>query len=66
MLGPQGYTVKYGGLIANGQWSVEEAECSSTWRELRAVKMLLESFQLKFNNECIRWFTNNKNVVRIV
>ena len=61
-----GYTVEHGALIANGQWSAEEAECSSTWRELRAVKMVLESFQLKLNNEHIKWFTDNQNVVRIV
>ena len=60
------YTIEHGALIANGQWSVEEAECSSTWHDLRAVKMVVESFQSKLNNEHIRWFTDNQNVVRIV
>ena len=41
-------------------------KCSSTWRELRAVRMVLESFQVKLSNERIRWFTDNQNVVRIV
>ena len=31
--------------IANGQWSVEDTKSSSTWHELRAVKLVLESFQ---------------------
>jgi len=58
--------LEHGGQIANGQWSREEAMQSSTWRELRAVKMVLESFESKLQNERIRWFTNNQNVVRIV
>ena len=37
-----GYSVEHGGLFANGQWSVEEAQQSSTWRELRAVRLVLE------------------------
>ena len=61
-----GYTVEHGGLIANGQWSREEAQQSSTWRELRAVRLVLESFGPKLQNERVRWFTDNQNVVRIV
>ena len=61
-----GYTVEHGGQIANGQWSKEEAAQSSTWRELRAVRMVLESFESKLQNERVRWFTDNQNVVRIV
>ena len=51
-----GYIVEHGNLIANGQWSAEEAKSSSTWRELRAVKLVLQSFQFKLSNERIRWF----------
>ena len=39
-----GYIVEHGNLIANGVWSKDEAAQSSTWRELRAVKAVLESF----------------------
>ena len=60
------YIVEHGNLIANGQWSAEETKSSSTWRELRAVKLVLESFQSKLSNERIRWLTDNQNVVRIV
>jgi len=59
-------TVEHGGLIANGQWSGEEAQQSSTWRELRAVSLVLESFGPKLQNERVKWFTDNQNVVRIV
>ena len=52
--------------MANGQWSVEEAAQSSTWWELRAVRLVLESLQGKLANERVHWFTDNQNVVRIV
>ena len=61
-----GYTMEHGGQIANGQWSKEEAAQSSAWRELRAVRMVLESFESKLQNKRVRWFTDNQNVVRIV
>ena len=54
-----GYMVEHGNLIANGQWSPDEAKQSSTWREPRAVKMVLESFQSKLKHERVRWFTDN-------
>ena len=61
-----GYFVEHGNVVANGQWSPDEATQSSTWRELRAVRMVLESFQTKLKNERVHWFTDNQNVVRIV
>ena len=48
-----GYTVEHGNLVASGQWSSQEATQSSTWRELRAVRMVLESFKNKLRNERI-------------
>ena len=61
--GYDGYIVEHGHLIANGMWSDDEIRASSTWRELRAVRMVLESFQM---NEWVCWFIDNQNVVRIV
>ena len=61
-----GYLVEHGNKIANEQWSESEAKQSSTWRELKAVRLVLESFQTKLENERVRWFTDNQNVVRIV
>ena len=58
--------VEHGNSVANGQWSPSEAGQSSTWRELRAVRMVLESFQSKLKNKRVHWFTDNQNVVRIV
>ena len=39
--------MEHGNVVANGQWSPDEATQSSTWRELRVVRMVLESFQTK-------------------
>ena len=43
-----------------------EAKLSSTWRELRAVRMVLESLAVKLKNERVRWFTDNQTVARIL
>ena len=61
------YIVEHSNLIANGvcMWSNDEAAQSSTWRELQAVKVVLESFQTKLRNERVRRFADNQNVVRI-
>lgn len=61
-----GYTVEHGGLVVNGQWTVQEAMESSTWRELKAVAEILESVASKLRNHRVRWFTDNQNVVRII
>ena len=60
-----GYTVEHDGQVANGQWSKEEATQSSTWRELRAVRLVLKSFETKLQNERVCWFMDNQNVVKI-
>ena len=58
--------MEHGDQIAAGQWSLMEAHQSSTWRELRAVRLVLEEFGPKLKNYRVRWFTDNQNVVRIV
>ena len=58
--------VEHGPQIAHGQWSAWEAQQSSTWRELRAVGSVLQSFASSMADERIRWFTDNQNVVRIL
>ena len=61
-----GFTVEHGCYAAQGTWCVEERAKSSTWRELRAVCMVLESLLPKLRNERIRWFSDNQTVVRIL
>ena len=48
------------------QWSADESQKSSTWRELTAVWRVLQAFADKLSNMCIRWFSDNQNVVRIL
>ena len=61
-----GYTVEHGPCIAHGQWTVAEANQSSTWRELTAVLRVLSSIACKLHNTRVRWFTDNQNVVHII
>ena len=61
-----GYTVEHGCHIAHGVWLPEERTESSTWRELRAVRQVLESLVGKLRNERVRWFTDSQNVARIL
>lgn len=61
-----GYTVEHGCHIAHGIWLPEERMESSTWRELRAVRQVLESLVDKLRNERVRWFTDSQNVARIL
>ena len=58
-----GYIVEHGCHVAMGQWSEEDEVKSSTWRELMAVLLVLESFSTKLRNQRVRWFTDNQNVV---
>ena len=53
-------------MDAQGPWSHEESTKSSTWRELRAVRLVLEALEFQLSNERVRWFTNNQNVVCIL
>ena len=57
-----GYMIEHGHHIAQDQWLPQEACQSSTWRELRAVRNVLESLASKLLNQRVRWFTDNQNV----
>ena len=58
--------IEHGCHVAQGQWLPQEANQSSTWRELRAVRNVLESLAKMLLNQRVRWFTDNQNVVRIL
>ena len=60
------HAVEVGPDISHGQWSQYEASLSSTWRELRAVSLVLSSFASKLAGHRVKWFTDNQNVVYIV
>ena len=61
-----GYEVENGNHIAHGQWSPEESQRSSSWRELRAFTLTLQAFVNQLANYWVRWFTNNQNVAHII
>ena len=61
-----GYIVENPSGIAHGMWSDDEKTQSSTWRELAAVERVLVSLKTFLKGKCIKWFTDNKNVVTIV
>ena len=53
-------------VVYSDAWSKEAMAQSSTWRELTAVRRLLQSLISKPKNQRIRWFSDNQNVVRIL
>ena len=61
-----GYVVELGPEVSHGQWSVDQATCSSTWRELRAVDHVLRSFAPKLKGHTVKWLSDNQNVVQII
>ena len=61
-----GYVVEHGPCVSYGQWDKDEAQRSSTWRELAAVLQVLMGVAEKLVNHRVRWFTDNQNVARIL
>lgn len=61
-----GYVVEHGQHVAQGHWDPAEAAKSSTWRELRAVKLTLLSLVDQLRGQRVRWFTDSMNVSRIL
>jgi hypothetical protein len=61
-----GYVVELGPEVAHGQWSEAEALLSSTWRELKAVYLVLMSFAEKLAGHRVKWFTDNQGVMYII
>ncbi|KAL5020676.1 hypothetical protein ScPMuIL_002241, partial [Solemya velum] len=61
-----GYSVESPKGVAHGLWTEEEANKSSTWKELAAVDRTLCSLISHLENSNVKWFTDNQNVVQIV
>ena len=64
--GSGGYVVEHGHYVAHGQWDLVEAQQSSTWCEICAVRMIFESLIPKLHNCRAKWLTDNLNVSRIL
>ena len=61
-----GYIVGVGGEVAHENWSLEESQKSSTWRELAAVERMLRAFMSRLAGGAVCWFTDNQAVSYIV
>ena len=61
-----GYLVQTNRHVVHKMWTSEEALTSSTYRELSAVHITLSSLLTDFKNRCVKLYTDNQNVVRIV
>jgi hypothetical protein len=47
-------------------WTEQEQGTSSTWRELKAVILFLNIHAVKLESLCVKWYTDNQAVPRIV
>ena len=61
-----GYCVQIKEQVALGTWSPEEAEQSSTWRELRASYLVLLSYAEQLQGKEVRHRTDNRNVESVM
>ena len=46
-------------------WKNEEVNKSSTWREMKAIFIILQSLSLCLSNKLVKIYTDNQNVARI-
>ena len=60
------YILHFQNTISHKMWSVEEAQKSSSYRELKAIALGLESFLHLLQGHTIKWYTDNQGVSRIV
>ena len=65
-IGFGGYAVEHADKVVHGSWTVSEQSRSSTWRELVAVRRVLWEIAPLLVGYCVKWNTDNQNVVRIL
>ena len=61
-----GLFVQGSSLVSHRNWSKEESQKSSTWRELAAIKFALAAFEAHLSGLRVCCNTDNQNVVRII
>ena len=62
-----GYIVqRFGETVARGDFDKREISTSSTYRELLAVKYILQSFNEHLKSQHVQWCSDNQNVSRII
>ena len=60
------FMVEVNDCVFHQMWSLEEAQMSSTWRELKAVYLAMCSFKSKLTGHCVKWHTDNQNCISII
>ena len=65
-IGWGGYAVQIGDLSATGCWSEADRKRSSTWREIRGTKLVLQSLVDSLKGKEVLHRTDNQNTVRIL
>jgi len=61
-----GYAVQLGNFIAKGAWGTEDAQQSSTFRELKAVRLVLETFARHLQNKECKHRSDNQSTISIM
>ena len=64
-IGAAGYVDGYD-LIMHKHWASNEAMISSTWREVKAIQLSLDSFKHLLRNSSVTFVTDNQNAACIV
>ena len=52
-------------LVFQRNWSLDESENSSTWRELAAIKFSIEAFGTRLSKQRVRWHTDSQNAFSV-
>ena len=52
-------------LVFQRNWSLDESEKSSTWRELAAIKFSIEDFGTRLSKQRVRWHTDSQNAFSV-
>ena len=60
------YMLGFHNTISHKLWKVDDAQKSSSYRELKAVSLGLESFLALLKGHTIKWHTDNQSVSTIV
>ena len=60
------FSVELDSKIFHNSWDNFEKLKRSTWREMKAIQLALQSFENVFQGKTLKWFTDNQNCVRIV
>ena len=65
-IGCGGYILQCNEQVSQHFWSEEQKSMSSTWRELKAVHLMLQSMMHVLRGHTIKWYSDNQAVIAII